>query len=63
MQQWDFDTIHRKGALNHFPDALPRMYEYAVGVDAFKAVENVLLDASQRFNAKLAPKFEGPIVI
>ena len=27
MQQWDFDVLHRKGALHHVPDALSRMYE------------------------------------
>ena len=27
MQQWDFEIVHRKGALHQFPDALSRMYE------------------------------------
>ena len=27
MQQWNFEIVHKKGALNHVPDALSREYE------------------------------------
>ena len=41
MQQWDFEIIHRKGALNHLPDALSRMYEEGADAAIVESFEEV----------------------
>ena len=57
MQQYDFEIIHRKGALNHFPDALSRIYEdQTVEVEAFEEVADPwytkMLEVVQKFSIK-----------
>ena len=57
MQQYDFEIIHRKGALNHFPDALSRIYEdQTVEVEAFEEVADLwyikMLEVVEKFPIK-----------
>ena len=38
MQQWDFDIVHKRGALNHVPDAISREFEDECEVASFSSV-------------------------
>ena len=48
LQQWDFEIVHRKGAIHHVPDALSRefeevaAFEQVTGAWYLKKLENVI---------------------
>ena len=57
LQQWDFEIIHRKGALHQVPDALSRLQEEEeVGIAGFEAVSdpwyNKMLEDVPKFPKK-----------
>lgn len=59
MQQWDFDIIHRRGALNQLPDALSRMYEDdPLEVAAFEEIEDEWYDRRMKEVKETPAKYQ-----
>jgi len=39
LLEYDYEIVHRKGALHHVPDALSRMFESDTGIPLVAVVE------------------------
>lgn len=57
LLEYDYEIVHRKGALHHVPDALSRMYESDTEVTTFVAVEaDLIANTNDEWYRK---RFEG----